>query len=82
MRARLYICDVCGCVEDKQHGGAFYIFKYTERVIGWNQRRKMVMCNECFHNMLAFCENGEEIEYEESEADEENESEANEDDTQ
>ena len=71
MIARLYICDNCGKVEDKQHGGAFYIFKYKQRVCGWTERHKMVMCHECFCNMLAYCENGEEVEYEESEAENE-----------
>ena len=75
MRALLYICDNCGKVEDKQHVGAFYIFKYKQRICGLNERHKMVMCHECFGNMLAFCENGEKVEWEESEADEENESE-------
>lgn len=68
MRARLYICDVCGAIEDKWHGGAFYIFRYKERCVGWNERHKMVMCHECFHKMLAFCRNDEEAEWEESEA--------------
>ena len=31
MRARLYICDICGEIEDKKHGGAFYIFRYKQR---------------------------------------------------
>ena len=73
MRARLYICDVCGEVEDKLHGGAFYVFKYKQKFSGlsWHTRHKMVMCNECFHRMLDFCRNDENIEWEESETDKE-----------
>ena len=70
MRARLYICDVCGHIENKRGGGAFYIFRYKQKLSGfsWYERHKMVMCHECFCNMLAFCENGEKIEWKESEA--------------
>ena len=69
MRARLYVCDVCGEVEDKNHGGSFYVFRYKRKFSGlsWHDRHKMVMCHECFHRMLDFCRNGEEIEWEESE---------------
>ena len=66
MRARLYVCDVCGEVEDKNHGGAFYIFRYKQKFSGcnWYVRHKMVMCHECFHKMLDFCRNDEEKECE------------------
>lgn len=68
MRARLYICDICGEIEDKRHGGAFYIFRYKQRCDGWNERHKMVMCHECFCKMLDFCGGNEKVEWEESEA--------------
>lgn len=74
MRARLYICDVCGLVEDKNgHSGAFYIFRYKQKLSGlsWYERHKMVMCHSCFCKMLAFCRNDEEAEWEESEAENE-----------
>lgn len=67
MRARLYICDVCGDIEDKMHGGAWYIFRYKQKLGKWYERHKMVMCHECFQKMLAFCRNDEEAEWEESE---------------
>lgn len=67
MRTRLYICDVCGEIEDKLSGGAFYTFRYKKRCAGFNERYKMVMCHECFHKMLDFCRNDEEAEWEESE---------------
>lgn len=71
MRVRVYICDVCGEIEDKEQGGSFYIFRYTRRNFGWNERHKMVMCHECFCKMLDFCESGVKIEWEESEAENE-----------
>ena len=71
MRARLYICDVCGEIEDKLHGGSFYIFRYKERSAGWNERHKMVMCHSCFYKMLDFCRNEENVEWEESETENE-----------
>lgn len=69
MRARLYICDVCGLVEKKWHSGAFYIFRYKQKLSGfsWYERHKMVMCHECFHKMLDFCRGGEAVEWEENE---------------
>lgn len=33
--------------------------------------REMVMCHECFHRMLDFCRNDEEIEWKESETESE-----------
>lgn len=69
MRARLYICDVCGEIEDKISGGAFYTFRYKSKLSGFSlhTRHKMVMCHECFQRMLAFCRNDEEAEWEERE---------------
>lgn len=73
MRARLYICDACGLVEDKLHGGAFYIFRYKQKLSGfsWYERHKMVMRHECFCKMLDFCRGNEKVEWEESEAEDE-----------
>lgn len=72
MRARLYVCDVCGEIEDKLHGGSFYIFRYKQTCgYSWHERHKMVMCHSCFHKMLDFCGGNEEVEWEESEAENE-----------
>lgn len=70
MRARLYVCDICGELEDKYHGGAFYIFRYKQKLSGfsWHERHKMVMCHSCFCKMLEFCGGNEKIDWEDNEA--------------
>lgn len=55
MRARLYICDACGIVEDKTEGGAFHTFRYKTKTCGFTERGKMVLCHSCFCNMIEFC---------------------------
>lgn len=69
MRARLYICDVCGELEDKTEGGAFHIFRYKTKSCGFTERRKMVLCHSCFCNMIEFCRThgSEELHYTECE---------------
>ena len=62
MRARLYICDCCGYVENPKTGGAFYTFRYKTHLCGFAERHKMILCHSCFCKLLEFCSNDETLE--------------------